>query len=86
MKLLFFPVTVIVACTTPGVLTPATGPGTSYPCGTHGVECKGQACCPEQNVCGGDDPSCPVGQCCFVGDGRLTPDGGRPTTPQRPMP
>lgn len=59
----------ISACAAPSILTPATGPGTDYPCGVHGLVCRAHAgyCCNENEVCGGDDPSCPAGMCCFVG-------------------
>lgn len=59
----------LVACSTPAVLTPKTGPGTSYPCGVGGVECPGHMCCGEGETCGGAFPAvgCPAGQCCFVG-------------------
>jgi hypothetical protein len=65
-------------CSTPSVLTPATGPGTDYPCGVSGRVCQNKMCCGEYDVCGGDDPSCPVGSCCFFGEPPefMTRDGG----------
>lgn len=70
---------VLAACSTPGILTPATGAGTSFPCGVQGTVCLTPAgrpsgfCCPSENVCGGQQPdtfqSCPENACCFVGPG-----------------
>jgi hypothetical protein len=73
-------------CSTPSVLTPATGPDTVYPCGVSGVVCSGagqpayfaRLCCSESEVCGGT-PGCPAGMCCYVGDGV----GAREPHPQR---
>jgi hypothetical protein len=82
MKFFFAVATILAACTTPAILTPAVGPGSDYPCGVGGTVCSHEMCCPPSNTCGGDDPTCPAGSCCFTGDGRLL-DGGA-TTPQRP--
>lgn len=81
---------VLVACATPSILTPATGPGTTYPCGVTGVVCltpQGQPsgyCCDQNNVCGGQQPdafqSCPVGTCCY--EGSAADFGARRQRPQ----
>ena len=42
-----------------------------WPCGPQGVVCSGHypnaMCCWEGDVCGGVDPTCPAGMCCYVG-------------------
>ena len=43
----------------PSILTPPTGPGTTYPCGVQGLVCTtngipNHGCCLEGEVCGGD--------------------------------
>jgi hypothetical protein len=68
---------VVVACSTPAILTPPTAvPGGVYPCGINGVVCADGAplhatgmCCDTGEVCGGIFPhvGCPTGACCFVG-------------------
>lgn len=78
---------ITVACATPADLLPAAGPGTHYPCGTHGVVCAIQhTCCSEGDTCGGEPESvgCPPGQCCFIGpsDG-LGAERPRPQRPQK---
>ncbi len=91
MRAVFIPLVAalaFVACNTPRILTPGTGPGTAYPCGVNGVVCltpQGRPsgfCCDEHNVCGGEQPhtpmTCPVGACCYVGvDSVRAPDAGR---------
>lgn len=65
----------LVACSTPAILQPKTGPGTSYPCGVSGVVCVDRyahptgMCCWQGEVCGGDFPNigCPAGSCCYEG-------------------
>jgi len=49
------------------ILQVPTGPGTLYPCGTTGVVCSNATCCTQGDVCGGDDPRCPTGMCCYEG-------------------
>jgi hypothetical protein len=60
---------VLTASCGPSILTPPTGPGTSYPCGTQGQQCSSGDCClgPEYEDCGGDVPNCPAGMCCSNG-------------------
>jgi hypothetical protein len=85
MKLFFVTAVVVAACTTPSVLTPATGPGTAYPCGVDGHACSNKACCSNAEVCGGDEIGCPPTMCCFVGEDRtFSFDAGRGMEPQRP--
>jgi len=71
-------------CHTPPILTPPTGPGTSYPCGVSGLVCTTNGapngyCCGETQTCGADDrhtkypsaaedPTCPSGSCCDDGE------------------
>lgn len=57
-------------CATPAILTPATGPGTLYPCGVDGQVCPDTSeCCATDEVCGGQPFSgCPEGMCCYAGD------------------
>lgn len=89
MRSLLFATAVValLACQSPGLLDAPTGPGTIYPCGVWGVTCSRAMCCAEDDVCGGDDPTCPAGVCCYVGepsDGHMA--GARrmhPQTPQR---
>lgn len=60
-----------------------------YPCGTRGVVCSGSyphaSCCWIGDVCGGVDPSCPIGQCCFVGDDGSELGVSRAHTRMRPQ-
>lgn len=72
---------VCVACATPAILEPRTGPNTEYPCGVDGVECPGHMCCDEGEVCGGQNFSgCPSGACCYApAAGEV---GARPAHPQ----
>jgi len=62
--------------------TVKTGPGTSYPCGTHGKLCPGEGCCGEDFDCGGSYEGCPAGMCCFVGSGQSVDWGKRPAVVQ----
>lgn len=62
-------------------LSAKTGPGTDYPCGVGGVVCSHAMCCDEGSVCGGDDPTCPAGQCCFVGSDSLDAKQDKLQTP-----
>jgi hypothetical protein len=64
-------------------LQPPTGPNTEYPCGVNGVQCSGHMCCGENFVCGGDDPTCPKGACCYVGEDITGARG--PQRPERAM-
>lgn len=63
---------VALACTTPGILNPAVGPGTEYPCGIGGTVCSGSTvavplCCPQNTICC-DGTTCPPGECAYVGE------------------
>jgi hypothetical protein len=69
----------LFACETPGVLTPQTGPNTSYPCGVNGEACEGATdahpiCCGQGFVCcdkahgNGTSSVCPAGMCEWFGD------------------
>jgi hypothetical protein len=84
MKFFFAPLALVVSCATPLILEPpAEGPGSSYPCGVGNPVCPGRMCCTQGYVCGGENFSaCPVGQCCFEGDGRLVSDAGVVVVPQ----
>lgn len=73
----------LIACSTPLILQPATGPNTSYPCGVGGVVCSNRMCCGENYICGGDDRRCPANECCFEGEA-MRGDGGILSVPQRP--
>lgn len=79
-------VALVLACH--GTLTPATGPGTSYPCGIGGVSCGNHACCPENHICGyvGPFARCEPGYCCYDGPDwpGARPDGG--AAPHAPVP
>ena len=82
MKLFFAPL-IAIACTTPSTLTPATGPGTDYPCGVDGRQCSDKGCCSQSEACGGE-PGCPAHSCCFSGEERSSePDAGRRVAPER---
>lgn len=75
----------LAACTVPRELTPPTGPGTSYPCGVGGVECRTQhTCCSGVETCGGEPGSvgCPPGACCAIDTGMV---GVERETKQRPQ-
>jgi len=54
-------------------LQPKTGPGTEWPCGTHGKLCSSGSCCPDDTDCGGDVPSCRPGSCCHRNDTQPIP-------------
>lgn len=84
-------IVVVVSCRS-DLLTPPTGPNTSYPCGIGGVQCSDGLCCPPNNECGwkeGNFGTCPIGYCCYLGGDDwpgAKPDGGRPmkkATPPR---
>lgn len=72
-----FAILVAGGCATPAILTPPSGPGTEWPCGTSAHQCldaQGSAtgtCCDDGYVCGGQGAdsfqTCPAGECCFVG-------------------
>lgn len=68
---------VVAACAAPSILTPRTGPGTSYPCGLNGHECPDGQCCGNAQVCC-DGTTCTAGYCEFVGGGMRAPDAGGP--------
>jgi hypothetical protein len=53
---------------------PLQKPQPGYPCGTGWHRCNDGSCCGNGRSCGGDDPTCPVGTCCFIGELKL--DGG----------
>lgn len=82
MKLFLAPL-LLAACTAPATLTPATGPGTSYPCGVDGKVCADHGCCSQSESCGGE-PGCPAHSCCFTGEERASsPDAGEHVAPER---
>jgi hypothetical protein len=82
MKLFLVPL-LLLACTAPATLTPATGPGSDYPCGVGGKLCIDKGCCSESEDCGGA-PGCPAHSCCFFGTERsVDPDAGKRVTPER---
>jgi|HubBroStandDraft_5_1064220.scaffolds.fasta_scaffold996961_1 hypothetical protein len=62
-------------------LSVKTGPGTSFPCGVGGNECRDGMCCPPGNICGGDDRRCPPGQCCFEGEDGVVRQGAAAKSP-----
>jgi hypothetical protein len=62
---------------------PLLKPQPGYPCGTAGKQCQNGACCGQEDVCGGDAPGCPAGQCCFEGMERSASDAGPSVRPQR---
>lgn len=60
------------------ILTPATGPGTEYPCGVGHTVCTDGMCCGVGDVCGGSFPNvgCPAGACCYEGLDAVSRDAG----------
>lgn len=61
------------ACHGSDIVSPASGKGTSYPCGVWGVECRTGGCCPWAHICGdsvgyGRFNRCEDGYCCQDGD------------------
>jgi hypothetical protein len=60
MKWIFLLVT---SCSTPAILNPPSGNG----CRLTEHECMDHACCLENFSCGGDDPACPINECCYLG-------------------
>lgn len=72
----------IIACSSTSILTPKTGPGTPYPCGLNGHECRDGNCCGDSMVCC-DGTSCTAGYCEYIG-GMRAPDAGPPVVPEFP--
>lgn len=81
MKLLLvaFGIAFAFASCTPETTVPV-GPGTEYPCGTHGKMCPNKLCCGEDWDCA-DYAGCPPETCCFAGDSTLTGASKKKTTP-----
>ena len=64
----------------PGILTPATGPGSDYPCGVGLHQCpRSSLCCSDEETCHPPSSDFPnTGSCEFVGA-----DGTVGVRPQR---
>lgn len=81
---IYFWALVVASCSTPAILTPPPTGG-CFQNTEH--RCNDGACCLNDWSCGGDDQSCPIGACCFLG-GPLGPqmkgDAGVITAQQRP--
>lgn len=96
-SLIFALALVAIACHTPAILTPKTGPGTDeacshteHPCVDVDLRPTG-TCCPEDSTCGGAgwrSLGCPPGACCDIAPSQSDLVGGaqgRPATPTRPQ-
>ena len=72
MRRLIAAFVVLVAACAWDAITPANNPESrEYPCGPRGLVCGGRYphadCCWQGDTCGGVDPTCPAGMCCWVG-------------------
>ena len=82
-------VAIALACETPSVLTPKTGPGTDRPCGNYEYSCTGAttgriSCCPDGWDCGDGTFGCAANECCDRRPFDASPrDGGAPAARRR---